>query len=121
MLSFNALQKEIDEIRQSKLNSSQTSVDSETDTSVTTLVEPLVINKEVKDKINFMLKDDYHWDVERDQKAKEIARKRSKGSAWWRVLVVPGFLSLHIGGIWFIRFISYKLISNRDIMAIRRN
>ena len=121
MLSINALQKEIDEIRQSKLNSSQTSVETETDSSVTTLVEPLVINKEVKDKINFMLKDDYHWDVEREQKAKEIAMKRSKGSSWWKALYVPGFLSVHIGAIWFIRFISYKLISNRDIMAVRRN
>ena len=68
-----------------------------------------------------MLKDEYHWDLEREQKAKEIARKRAKGSAWWSVLKVPGLLGLHIGGIWLIRYFSYKLISNKDIMAFKTN
>ncbi len=35
-------------------------------------------------------------------------------------LQTAGVFSLHVFGLWMCRFISYKLISNREIMNFRR-
>lgn len=78
----------------------------------------------IKVKIKQILsKEEETIEVPGDSVETTTSSRRANRNFWKNIrtyLTTGGILLAHIAGVWGCRFISYKLISNKEIMAFRR-
>jgi hypothetical protein len=80
-------------------------------------------DEHIKNKIRGMLnKQEDQADIS-ESPVSAISQRRQRKNFWRNVgmyFTTGGLFIAHIAGVWLARFISYKMISNKEIMSFRR-
>lgn len=83
----------------------------------------LEADQHIKNKIRHMLNKEEETQQKDDSPLSAISQRRQRKNFWRNVgmyFTTGGLFFAHIAGVWLARFISYKMISNKEIMNFRR-
>ncbi len=83
----------------------------------------LEADQHIKNKIRVMLNKQDEQPLSDDNTLSAISQRRQRKNMWKNVqmyFITGGLFFAHFVGVWLARFISYKMISNKEIMSIKR-